>query len=608
MAKTDGGPTLADYVTIAASPVLIMALVGSLVLFLVEVLYVGQYLQQLTTVLCLFVFAAVLIARISMQAGIAERAALYGSALGLAVWLALQQFVEYPAGSFAESWGWAINLGLIGLTWWSAHRLTWDCTLIDENVDASGTGLLREAGLEGAEPTRNPTEAPRSRKRPKQSSWWERFQNYRAERRKQPQAPGVWVVYFSLAALPLFGLGQAVIPPDEAARRQHAFWLMTVYVGSALGLLLTTSFLGLRRYLRQRRLHMPAAMTATWMMLGAGMIAGLLVLGALLPRPAPEYALWKLPWRAGARDLDASRRALPGDESGKGKGDPRGQLSEKDGKDTAKSARTRKDARDATTKGPDGAKGTGGRTPDAGRTERGKTDRAKDRSEKGQSKKDRGASKERGTSAKTRPETDAQGEPAPPAEPPAPTSAWFAQLAQLLKWIVLAGFALLVALLLLRALLSFLANFTGWARTLLDAWNAFWHGIRARLARGADQEGMAPTPRPPRSFRSFADPFLTGAAEGMSTKELLGYSFEALEAWARERGLARQPGETPLEFAARLGDEIPALEESARRLVLHYSRAAYAGREPPEGFDDDLRELWTVLAATARPQPAAQPP
>ena len=37
---------------------------------------------------------------------------------------------------------------------------------------------------------------------------------------------------------------------------------MVIYVGSGLGLLLTTSFLGLRLYLQRRRLRMPLAMTA----------------------------------------------------------------------------------------------------------------------------------------------------------------------------------------------------------------------------------------------------------------------------------------------------------------------------------------------------------
>ena len=56
--------TNADYVAIAISPALIMALVGSLVYFLIEVMYVGEYQARLNYAFALFVFAAVLIARI----------------------------------------------------------------------------------------------------------------------------------------------------------------------------------------------------------------------------------------------------------------------------------------------------------------------------------------------------------------------------------------------------------------------------------------------------------------------------------------------------------------------------------------------------------------
>ena len=58
--------TNADYVAIAVSPALVMALVGSLVFFLIEVLYVGDYTARLNYVFALFVFATVLIARIAI--------------------------------------------------------------------------------------------------------------------------------------------------------------------------------------------------------------------------------------------------------------------------------------------------------------------------------------------------------------------------------------------------------------------------------------------------------------------------------------------------------------------------------------------------------------
>src|SRR5262249_60617866 len=128
--------TLADYVTIALSPALIMALVGSLVFFLLEVLYVGQYSERLQWTLFFFVFAIVLISRIAIELGSA-RATLYGLALAVVVFVALQAYVEYPSGSPLAVFSWAINLGVMAIAWWCANRLTWDCTYIEDSVDAT---------------------------------------------------------------------------------------------------------------------------------------------------------------------------------------------------------------------------------------------------------------------------------------------------------------------------------------------------------------------------------------------------------------------------------------------------------------------------------------
>src|SRR5262245_50788834 len=204
MAAEKPRPSLADYVAIGLSPLLIMALVGSLVYFLVEIFYRGEYEGRLQYILFFYVFGAVLVARISMELGIADRAPLYGIVLAVAAWLGLAQFVEYPEGLQALSW--VINAGLIGIVWWSTYKLTYDCTSIDEKAETTGTGLLQAAGLEQGtpapkeEPAAEPAEKGK-RKKKAQPSWWERLQKYREQRRKT-RPPGVWVVYFSLAALP----------------------------------------------------------------------------------------------------------------------------------------------------------------------------------------------------------------------------------------------------------------------------------------------------------------------------------------------------------------------------------------------------------------------
>ena len=60
------------------------------------------------------------------------------------MFLFLVRFVEHPS-PFSH----VINLALMGVVWWCAHKLTWDCTLIDDDEDASGEGLMQRIGVDG---------------------------------------------------------------------------------------------------------------------------------------------------------------------------------------------------------------------------------------------------------------------------------------------------------------------------------------------------------------------------------------------------------------------------------------------------------------------------
>ena len=180
--------TLADYVALALSPALVMGLVGSLVFFLIEVCYPlqGEYKDHLQYIFFFFVFGAVLVGRISMTQGVAGRAGLYGLVLAGAAWAGMQVYVQYPKDSAAASFSWLINLVLVGVVWWCAHRLTWDCTQIDEETEVGGEGLLQATGLEKpADDAANkaPTEETEINSDKKEPGiligWWEKFERYR---------------------------------------------------------------------------------------------------------------------------------------------------------------------------------------------------------------------------------------------------------------------------------------------------------------------------------------------------------------------------------------------------------------------------------------------
>jgi hypothetical protein len=648
MASKKPQQSLADYVTIALSPLLIMALIGSLVFFLLEILYAGQYPERLRSTLFWFVFGMVLIARISIELG-TERATLYCLGLGGAVFLALQAFIQYAPGSPLAAFGWAINLGLIVLICWCAYKLTWDCTFIDDNVDASGQGVLQAAGLDepaadgAAEqpPQSTPADADLdpAKEKPGLIGWWDRYRRYKAEQHRKPHTPGVWVVYFSLAALPLFGLGQSLIPADDRERRQKVFWLMVCYVGSGLGLLVTTSFLGLRRYLRQRKLKMPAAMTGVWLALGGGLIAVFLLLGALLPRPYGEYQFTDIT-PLGSKDRSASQYAVNRDDAGKGEGrassnpekeDPEakggsgakagdeGQSksgSKSQGGNSGKSGSgsgqrgNQRGGRSQGKSGQSSSKGEGRSDNQDQKTDQkaddGKDDQSRDQDDRkaedsqDEQKKDQTGSKSSSSSSSQRKSAPSRtgGSRSSSSSPILGFMSKLGWVGTVLKWIVFGVLVLLVVFYVLRSGLRFLANFTQWARRLLDALAAWWAGLfgggKDETAPGDEAEKQVPV-KQPRPFSSFHNPFLDGSAEQRSPDELARYTFEALQAWAWERDLGRQPEETPLEFAARLGSELPALEAGARRVVGLYARTAYGRGRLPAGCLGVLKEFWEQL-------------
>src|SRR5258708_40273024 len=109
MAKSRREKTLADYVVIAISPVLIMTLVGSLVFFLLELSYRGDYGLRVRWIMFCFVAGAVLGARIAIQEG-RDHASLFGGRLGLGVGIGAYRLVRDGVGAW----------GGLPVLWWCA--------------------------------------------------------------------------------------------------------------------------------------------------------------------------------------------------------------------------------------------------------------------------------------------------------------------------------------------------------------------------------------------------------------------------------------------------------------------------------------------------------
>ena len=675
--------TLLDYLVIAISPAMIILLVDSLVLFLIQVFYRGNFHGKLEYVFTMFVIGAVLIGRISIEEG-RERAMLFAAPLGIAILLATSKFVTFQGPLASVSF--FINCGLIALIWWSADKLVWDCTLIDEKEEDSGEGLLETIGLdrpdhaavqrEIAPVAPEQVEATTSRDHVP-TSWWDRF----VERRRRPHAPGVWVVYFSLAALPLFGIGQLLIPSGDSSARQYAFQLLFVYTASGLGLLLSTSFLGLRRYLRQRRQEMPLLMVNLWLGIGLVLIFAVMFVALLLPRPNAEYAISEPPIRVGSPDQNASplgmgregveekqpdarleprddakddapqsdqpgkkpsadgdKASEKGEKSSKDKdGDKSSEGGEKSSKD--KNGEKSSEGGEKSSKDKDGEKSSkdGPKPEESGKN---KTDKKQEKSkdsarkpgETGKKRSDKEPDKsadERknekqpeekrksgGTSGMAQAKPPQETKPKPqegqksggsPRTPAMPHWSFSigASLAAILKWIFYLALAVLLVYAAWKNRVALLAALRDFRQALADLWNRLF-GSKARQANAIAEEEKSKKPSW-RRFADFTDPFATGVAGRSSPKELVQYTFEALEAWARDNGHPRLPEQTPHEFARSVGSSVSSLADDTRHLAELYCQVAYASGSLSAASVTRLSHLWQEMRAAVgrRVSPAA---
>jgi hypothetical protein len=487
--------TVADYMVIALSPVLIMALVGSLCFFLVEVFYRGRMIGGVCWVLFWFIIGIVLVSRIAIEKS-TEHAVIYG--LGLAAATCLHMMRTQPS--------FLLGIVLLALVWFCAHKLVWDCTLIDEDQDSSGQGLLQKA----AAPEQKP-----------------------AGKVSAPHAPGRWVVYFSLAALPLFGVGQMLLPGDAVAARRTGFILLVLYLAAALGLLVTTSFLGLRRYLRQRYLKMPPTIAVAWLKFGVGMACLALIGAAFLPRPGANEAWAALRYQINYQLRRASQYAAPFNPPGQGRG--------RAGNETG------------------GQQGTAQKP--------------------GQEKPG---------------ETQSFGQPNPA---PAVSSAQAGNIYNFLRTALLIAAVLVIGgwILLRRHLLLDMA------RSIIAALAQFFRNLFELTPSRKPAKKTESTPARAKfsSFAEYKNPFFTGRDHAWRPEQIILYSYEAVQVWAKEQGMAARPEETAREFCGRLSGQRPELESQLEPLARLYAHAAYGTKLPPNCDLEPIRELWRRLTAAA---------
>lgn len=537
--------TLADYLVIAVSPVLIMVLVHSLCFFLVEVFYRGEAAGGVRWVLFWFVLAVVLIARIGIEQGDGQ-AMIYGLLLAVVTWLYLAMM--QPNAMFGAI--------LLAVVWFTAHKITCNCTLIDEDEDASGQGLLQSLWqlpkkFQKAEPAASvPASSPGTSSTEKKT------------KPRKTQTPGVWLIYFSLASLPIFGLGQTLLPANDLVARHHGFVYLFLYLAAALGLLMTTSFLGLRRYLRQRYLNMPGYIAFGWVQIGAVAAILVLCLALLLPRPGAGEAWGALRYHVDYQLRRASEYAARFNPHGKGSG--------QSGNQTPAGDQQQK------------------QTPQSGESSGANQDQGKGGNNQGEQSSG-------GESKQGRPSgQEGQGNPGQPAPSLSPSASAIFPWLKILFWL---------AVLLCFGWLMFRHRVAIWTM-LRAAWTAIRNFIAdllglLRRTSATPQAAIRSASIPP--FKQFKNPFLTGGDRVWPPEKLIAYTYDALRSWVSETEAPSGSPQTAREFCRQLGEEIPDAADALERLAFFYGHVAY-GNSVPANYDaEQLRELWHLMNG---PKPA----
>ena len=340
--------------------------------------------------------------------------------------------------------------------------------------------------------------------------------------------------------------------------------------------MVSTSFLGLRRYLRQRQVEMPISLSAIW--IGAGIIGVFAILFAvsLLPLPSGSLGFLDLPIQIETTTKLKPSRFGWGQEG-----------TEQDSENAAKTTKQSEDSKksDDTTKSPqkaassDKASQSNEKTPSP--PKKPSAEEPADQQKQADSKRD-ATSKSQDPQAK------------PPSDSSSRSISLSGGLSNLIRWIVSLLLILFIVVLILR--------YRDELALMLRDLAAWWRGLFGVKEEESNPDAAATSSTTPirvalKSFSDFQNPFASKGVNWNAAK-IVRHTFEAMEAWGRERAMPRSEQETPEEFLRRLAAKYPDQSESILRLMQLYNRLAYANAPADATEVKQLSSLWNWLRTT----------
>ncbi|MFK7770332.1 MAG: hypothetical protein AB8B55_24185 [Mariniblastus sp.] len=632
-------------------PVLIILMIGALVYFLIEVFYRGPHAARLCWVFGLFTSAAVLVSRISVEEGM-ERAALFGFALAGATFVVTLQLVDFDYGALSVLKP-VVVLFFIAIVMWSANRLTWDCTVIDESRDVSSIGILelvkrKFQALKKKKPKRPSDRAPAAdsnsdtatkhdasssaESTPEQSAA-SRFLFLFFANSKTKNSPGLWIFYFALAAFPIFGFGQWFARADEGWGYRWIFFLFAIYLGAALGLLMMTSLLGLERYLNKRGAEMPAPISRSWMIVGTLFAIGVMLVMLVVPSPSlslgfedrlsffttdnkntSKHAVGK----DGQEDGDDPKGEKKAEEQGEGAKQKPGSQGDGDGGKSKNSKTDSKSKGDS--KGKQGDKSQGDKSngdkkgdqknsnqgdkknqqPDKQKPDQNKKQNQQDKNQN--QKQDKNNANQNQAKQKRNNQNQAKQNQAKQNQGKQNQAKRDRQNKPQQQQPQQSSSSPSQLTQMLGKLMRFVIYGIGLVGLVVLLWMfrdelaKFWNDLfgekeeKEHESNSTFQKTKPSKPQPP--FSQYQNPFTNGSASKAPPAQTIQYTFHAFEAWSRDHGIERDADQTPHEFARKL----PILFASNEKSNLNKSIVAEISNEAKKLADTHGESLYSGLA------------
>jgi hypothetical protein len=155
-------------------------------------------------------------------------------------------------------------------------------------------------------------------------------------------------------------------------------------------------------------------------------------------------------------------------------------------------------------------------------------------------------------------------------------------LGVLFVWWLVRNYAMI-----LQAIKAFIEAIKEFLAGLSETANA--KKLAAKTVPAPDAEKIHP-------FANYQNPFVTGADRSWSPEQVIIYTYEAVQAWAKGRGIEFPPQQTPREFCADLGGKHPEISHELDRLTVYYAHAAY-GTHLPVNYDvEPVRQIWRIIS------------